>query len=269
MVILGLGEDKRHDLRAHFAAAADLARRISATFKHPIELEFEKCYYPYMLFSKKRYAGLMYTRPDEADYIDVKGLQLVRRDSPPIVREVSQTILDAIMRDKNVDAALAAARQAVTRVLSNQAPTRAFVVSKALRGGYKVDSQPHVHVARQLARRRGYPVPSGERVPYVFVNLPDTPLAERAEDPAYVAEHGLPLDLLYYVEHQLRTPIVALTELLVPNPVSAIFQHPDVAPLLEAARHTDAAATREAKRVKTNARNNQREITEFLFRPDV
>lgn len=37
-----------------------------------------QCYFPYLLFSKKRYAGLMYTKPTASDYVDVKGLQLVR-----------------------------------------------------------------------------------------------------------------------------------------------------------------------------------------------
>jgi DNA polymerase delta subunit 1 len=57
MAILNVGEAARHDLRAHFELAESVARRISATFKPPNELEFEKCYYPYLLFSKKRYAG--------------------------------------------------------------------------------------------------------------------------------------------------------------------------------------------------------------------
>lgn len=57
MVIFNVGEEKRHDLEAHFEVAERVAREISATFKSPNELEFEKCYYPYLLFSKKRYAG--------------------------------------------------------------------------------------------------------------------------------------------------------------------------------------------------------------------
>lgn len=57
MVIFNVGEDKRHDLRAHFELAERVSKEISATFKAPNDLEFEKCYYPYLLFSKKRYAG--------------------------------------------------------------------------------------------------------------------------------------------------------------------------------------------------------------------
>lgn len=57
MVIFDTGEGRRHDLAAHFDLAARVAAQISATFQAPNELEFEKAYYPYLLFSKKRYAG--------------------------------------------------------------------------------------------------------------------------------------------------------------------------------------------------------------------
>jgi hypothetical protein len=57
------------------------AQVVTKHFKAPNELEFEKVYMPYILYSKKRYAGQMYTRPDKPDKIDIKGLQVVRRDN--------------------------------------------------------------------------------------------------------------------------------------------------------------------------------------------
>lgn len=42
MVIFDLGEDKRHDMAAHFETAERVASEISATFKAPNDLEFEK-----------------------------------------------------------------------------------------------------------------------------------------------------------------------------------------------------------------------------------
>lgn len=44
----------------------------------PIKLEFEKVYYPYLLISKKRYAGLYWTKPDTWDKLDAKGIEVSR-----------------------------------------------------------------------------------------------------------------------------------------------------------------------------------------------
>lgn len=209
----------------------------------------------------------MYTKPDKPDYIDTKGIQLVRRDSCPLVKEVSTAVLDAIMYRKDTQAALDAARQHILAVLSGGHPVDKFVVSKALRADYKNPKQPHLYVARKLAARRGYAVPSGSRVPYVFVedlDNPDCLQAERAEDPGYAREHELQLDLLYYIEHQLSSPICALLEALVEHPADELFDHPDVKPLMDALRRRRAEAVKRFKRVKKNTANSQSEITAFF-----
>ncbi len=48
----------------------EAAEAITATFLKPISLEFEKVYFPYLLISKKRYAGLYWTKPDVHDKMD-------------------------------------------------------------------------------------------------------------------------------------------------------------------------------------------------------
>lgn len=209
----------------------------------------------------------MYTGPDTPDKIDVKGIQVVRRDSCPLVKDVSNAVLHAIMYDKNQDAAKDAARQHLLRVLSGGVSLDKFIVSKTLRNDYKNDKQPHLYVAKKLGARRGYPVPSGTRVPYVFVedlDKPDCLQAERAEDPGYVAEHDVPLDLLYYIDHQLASPIRALLELFVQDPDTEIFGHDTIKPLMDALKKRRDDAVRVAKRVRKNKANNQREITSFF-----
>lgn len=269
MCILNLGEAKRHDMAAHFEAAARLADDISKTFPSPVELEFEKCYYPYMLFSKKRYAGMMYTKPTAPDYVDVKGLQLVRRDNCPLVKDVSSAILHKIMHERSAEQAVEEARAAVLRVLRHEEPLDKFVVSKALRADYKNTAQPHLYVARKIQRRTGQAVTSGVRVPYVFVQDPANPdglLAERAEDPEYVRERSLSVDVLYYIEHQLASPITALLELLVDDPGAAVFGTEEIKPLMDALRTRHAQEVKVAKRVRKNTANHQAEITAF-FKP--
>lgn len=141
MCILNLGKENRHNMQAHFKAAQELSDTISQTFPRPVELEFEKCYYPYLLFSKKRYAGLMYTKPEAPDYIDVKGLQLVRRDNCNLVKDVSTAILDKIMYDRSPALAIEEARASVLRILRHEEPLDKFVVSKSLRSDYKNKAQ--------------------------------------------------------------------------------------------------------------------------------
>lgn len=61
---------------------------MSTKFKKPIKLEFEKVYFPYLLISKKRYAGLYWTRPDKYDKMDAKGIEV------SIHRQLALTHLD-------------------------------------------------------------------------------------------------------------------------------------------------------------------------------
>lgn len=52
------------------------AKLVTAIFTRPINLDFEKVYFPYLLISKKRYAGLYWTREDKYDKLDAKGIEV-------------------------------------------------------------------------------------------------------------------------------------------------------------------------------------------------
>jgi DNA polymerase delta subunit 1 len=224
-------------LKESFQLGMEAADRISKTFRQPIELEFEKCYWPYLLFSKKRYAGLMYTKPEKPDYIDAKGIQLVRRDNPDFVKTVSKTILNMIMYDRKIHESMQYAMECGRRLLTQQVPVEELTVSKAMRQGYKNENQPHMAVAKKMLARSFNRVltekeelkelkrKSGERVPYVFVKTdnPKDLQYQRAEDPVYVKENGIQLDVLYYLKHSLMSPICSLFELFIDNPQEELF----------------------------------------------
>lgn len=209
----------------------------------------------------------MYTRPDKPDYIDTKGIQLVRRDSCGLVKDVSSAMLDAIMYKKDASMALAVAVEHVVTLLSGACTMSQLVLSKTLRGNY-VNEQPHQQVALKIAERRGMAVPLGTRVEYLLLENLDDPLclqAAKAEDPAYVAEHGLPLDLLYYLEHQLMSPVCALLGVMTKDPRRSILEHPRVRPLLHQLQERHDKAVRALKRRRQNV-PGQTNITAYFAR---
>ena len=65
-------------------ASSEAADFVTAKFIKPINLEFEKVYFPYLLISKKRYAGLYWTRPEKYDKMDTKGIEVRILSTSPL-----------------------------------------------------------------------------------------------------------------------------------------------------------------------------------------
>jgi len=237
------GKKGQEGIEKSFELGIEASERITKTFKEPIELEFEKVYKPYLLFSKKRYAGLMYTRPDKPDYIDAKGIQLVRRDNCPFVKAVSREALDTIMYKLDINAAIEIAKKAAVKLLNYEVKIEDLVVSKSLKkisynyedkektqgypfkmkSAYSSENQPHLTVAmKQEMREPGYGPKSGDRVPYIFLDTGNRKHLqfEKAEDPQYTIDNNLKVDVEYYLDHGLRSPLESLFEVFMENPES-------------------------------------------------
>ncbi len=60
----------------HHLQGAEAAELVTSEFIRPIKLEFEKVYFPYLLISKKRYAGLYWTKTTTYDKMDTKGIEV-------------------------------------------------------------------------------------------------------------------------------------------------------------------------------------------------
>ena len=93
------------DLQRAMSLGREAAEAVSRTFVAPIALEFEKCYFPYLLINKKRYAGLYWTNTIKWDKIDAKGIETVRRDNCRLVQTLIQTCLNMILIERNVEGA--------------------------------------------------------------------------------------------------------------------------------------------------------------------
>jgi DNA polymerase delta subunit 1 len=193
------------------------AEQCTKLFKAPNDLELEKVYCPYFLYSKKRYAAKMYERKGDAvvfKKIDVKGLQVVRRDSCPYVRETLKKLLEMVLESSDPVPVVEAARDAARILMNGQVPMEKLLMSKQLAADYKV-KMAHVEVRDKIkARAPGSEPQQGDRVSFVIVKG-DGRMYEKAEDPAWVREKGLEIDYQYYFTNQFKKPVQDLLEPLV------------------------------------------------------
>lgn len=210
----------------------DASAFISAQFLKPISLEFEKCYFPFLLINKKRYAGLLWTKTDNYDKLDTKGIETVRRDNCRLVQTLIDQCLKKILIDKDVEGAKSIAKKAISDLLQNRIDLSQLVISKALSksGEDYAAKQAHVELAERMKKRDAGSAPAlGDRVAYVIVKaMKGTILLiclflgaaayEKAEDPLYVLEHSIPIDAQYYLENQLSKPLLRIFEPLIKHP---------------------------------------------------
>ena len=193
------------------------SEQCSKLFKAPNDLELEKIYCPYFLYSKKRYAAKMYEKKGDAVIfrkIDVKGLQVVRRDSCPFVRETLKKLLEMVLESNDPRPVIEAAREAARELMNGKVPMEKLLMSKQLASEYK-NAQPHVSVRDKMKKRSpGSEPQQGDRVAFVIVKGPGK-MYEKAEDPGWVREKNVQLDYDYYFSNQFKKPVQDLLEPLV------------------------------------------------------
>jgi len=220
------------------------AEECTALFKKPNNLELEKVYWPYFLYSKKRYAAKLWTQGKDGkmnmDYIDVKGLQLVRRDNTAHVREVCKELLDVVLESSDTEPPKALALQRAIELIEGDVPNEKLMLSQSLSDSYKVKgqnvsinspgirdiNQAHVQVVRKMRERQpGSEPQSGDRVPYILVKTedPKAKAFEKSEDPKYVKDNNIPIDYEYYFMNKFINPVCDLLEPLFEDPKEEIF----------------------------------------------
>ncbi|KAJ6485901.1 DNA polymerase family B-domain-containing protein [Mycena sanguinolenta] len=202
------------DLEKVMALGGEAAELVTAKFVKPIKLEFEKVYFPYLLISKKRYAGLYWTRPEKYDKMDTKGIETVRRDNCRLVSTVIETCLHKMLINRDVKGAEEYTKQTISDLLQNKVDMSQLVITKALSKSDYAAKQAHVELAERMKKRDAGSAPAlGDRVAYVIVKgMKGAAAYEKSEDPLYVLENNVPIDTKYYLENQLSKPLMRIFE---------------------------------------------------------
>ncbi|XP_068652015.1 DNA polymerase delta catalytic subunit-like isoform X2 [Aristolochia californica] len=209
------------NVQAAMKLGREAAEHISGTFARPIKLEFEKVYYPYLLISKKRYAGLLWTNPDKFDKMDTKGIETVRRDNCLLVKNLVTECLHKILIDQDIPGAVLYAKNTISDLLMNRMDLSLLVITKGLTkiGDAYAVKAAHVELAERMRKRDAATAPNvGDRVPYVIIKAAKGAKAyERSEDPIYVLENNIPIDAQYYLENQISKPLLRIFEPILKN----------------------------------------------------
>ena len=205
------------DLEEAFKIGKELSQLINEEIKH-LQIKIESVFKTLLILSKKRYAGWSF-EPVEGGWREslvTKGIETVRRDWCDLVSETLEEVLNAILKEKNVDKAVKIVKEKVEKIKTGKMNIQKLVITKSISkslGSYK-GIQPHVELVKKMRARDPSSAPSiGDRVGFVIIKGPQM-LSKRAEDPNYVLEHNLKIDDKYYIESQLLPPLERVFEAL-------------------------------------------------------
>lgn len=207
------------DLAESIALGISAGKRITSQCRKPYKIAYEKTFYPFILFCRKRYVGMKY----EEDVTNCKrmsmGIVLKRRDNAPIVKDVFGGALDMLLTEKDVKKAQDFVNQKLLDVLENRVPLDKFIISKSLRDDYKNPEQiAHRVLADRMERRDAGTAPKvGDRLAYVYVaeNKDKGKQGERIEEVGFVRDNKLTPDSSFYITNQIQNPVAQLFALCI------------------------------------------------------
>jgi DNA polymerase I len=197
-----------------------LAGIVSASLPDPMELEFEAVAKRALLIAKKRYALWLFEPRNSGweNKIKVKGMETVRRDWCELTSITLNRVLELVLIEGDVDQAVEYVRKVVSDVRNLDPGKDAELIEKLVltrtltrkTDSYK-NKQPHLTVAENLKKRTGVMPSIGTRIPFV-ITAGKGLFVDRAEDPDYVRERNVPIDVDYYVKKQILPPVERILE---------------------------------------------------------
>lgn len=194
---------------------------INKILPSPMEIEYEKTFYPFCILSKKRYVGNLYEFNPNKFYQKNMGVVLKRRDNAPIVKIACGGIVREIL-NHNPRGAVTFIKETLIKILRGEYQMDKFIITKTLKGDYADrETIAHAVLADRMTKREPGNAPRvNDRIPYVYVQLDYEPKlqGERIEHPDFVIKNNLKIDYLFYITNQIMKPCVQFLEVIMENP---------------------------------------------------
>jgi DNA polymerase elongation subunit (family B) len=201
--------------------AKELVNEYRPLLKKPHDLEYEKVYYPFIIFSKKRYVANKYENDDQNYKLSYMGIALKRRDNANIVKKIYGQALDIILNEQDINKSIEFVKKALQDLINNKYPLEDLSITKTIRSGYKdISKIAHAVLAnRMIARNPGINIQSNDRIRYIYIQVKETGnkkllQGDMIEDFDYVKEKKLKPDYVFYMTNQIMKPICQLYSLV-------------------------------------------------------
>jgi DNA polymerase elongation subunit (family B) len=193
------------------------AERITSLCRRPYKIEYEKTFFPFILFCRKRYVGLKYEDDVKKCKRVTMGVALKRRDNAPIVKDVFGGALDILMEKRDIRASQNFVKEMLVSVMQNKLPLEKYVITKQLRDDYKNPDQiaHRVLADRMEERDPGNKPQVGDRLSFIFVDGRSGKQGDRIEDIDYVKQKKLKPDVGFYITNQIQNPVAQLFALAI------------------------------------------------------
>ena len=189
-----------------------VGQRITSLCRSAHKIDYEKTFFPFLLFCRKRYAGLMYEDDVKKCKRKFMGISLKRRDSAPIVKDIYGGALDILLEQRSLKNAESFVKDSLVKVLKNEIPLEKFIITKQLRDDYKNPEQiAHRVLADRMTLRDPGNIPQvGERLAFIYVSGRSGKQGDRIENVDYVREKKLKPDSEFYITNQIQNPLAQL-----------------------------------------------------------
>jgi DNA polymerase elongation subunit (family B) len=184
----------------------------------PQKLNYEKCLYPFIIFSKKRYVGNLYENDTTKYKQKSMGIVLKRRDNAQIVKKIYGGVINIILEKQDLDGSIVFLQDELNNLVEGKTSIKELIITKSLKATYKDPSKiAHKVLADRIgARDPGNRPVVNERIPFVYIKTTgngsnaNVLQGDRIENPDYIEQNNLIPDYLHYITNQIMKPILQL-----------------------------------------------------------
>lgn len=202
------------------AKAKELTNEYNKLLKWPQNIEYEKIYYPFIIFSKKRYVANKYENDDTNYKLSYMGIALKRRDNANIVKIIFGGVLDIILNKQDIEESIEFLKKSLSDLIDEKYDINELVITKSLKSTYKDPSKiaHKVLSMRMVQRDPGMNIQSNDRIRYIYIKKKETSKkllqGDMIEDVDYVKKNNLKPDYEFYITNQIMKPICQLYSLV-------------------------------------------------------